>query len=104
MKIQFNTENFVSGGEEFREELTSMISDKLKRFNKYVSRLEVHLSDENSTKSGPKDKRCLIEARMEGKQPVAVTGQAETYIEATAIATGKVKAALDSMIGKMKDQ
>lgn len=104
MKIQFNTDDNVSGGEELREKLTSMISDKLSRFDKYVSRLEVHLSDENAAKSGPNDKRCLIEARMEGRQPVAVTDQAESYIEAAAGATGKIKAALDSMIGRMKDQ
>ncbi len=103
MKIQFNTENYVSGGEELREKLIPMIEDKLKRFNKYISRLEVHLSDENSGKSGPNDKRCLIEARMEGRQPVAVTGQAESYIEATALATGKIKAALDKIIGRMQD-
>lgn len=104
MKIQFNTENNVGAGEDLREKLTSMISDKLRRFDKYVTRLEVHLSDENSAKSGPNDKRCLIEARMEGRQPVAVTDQAESYIEAAAGATGKIKAALDSMIGRMKDQ
>lgn len=104
MKIQFNTENNISGGEELREAVLEMITGKLSRFDKYVSRLEVHLSDENSVKSGPKDKRCLIEARMEGRQPVAVTGQAESYIEATAIATGKIKSALDSMIGRMQDQ
>ncbi len=104
MKIQFNSENNVSEGEEFREKLTSMISKKLSRFDKYITRLEVHLSDENSAKSGPNDKRCLIEARMEGRQPVAVTDQAESYIEAAAGAAGKIKAALNSMIGRMKDQ
>ncbi len=104
MKIQFNTENNVNAGEELREKLTFLISEKLSRFNKYVTRLEVHLSDENSAKSGPDDKRCLIEARMEGRQPVAVTDQAESYIEAAAGAIGKIKKALDSMIGRMKDQ
>ncbi|MEL6796637.1 MAG: ribosomal subunit interface protein, partial [Planctomycetota bacterium] len=31
-----------------------------------LTRVEVHLGDENAHKSGPADKRCLIEARPKG--------------------------------------
>jgi hypothetical protein len=43
-----------------------------------VTRLEVHLADENSDKFGINDKRCLIEARPVNMQPVAVTNHADT--------------------------
>ncbi len=33
--------------------------------------MEVHRSDENGSKSGQNDKRCVTEARLEGRQPVA---------------------------------
>ena len=104
MKIQFNTDKNTANDEDFRDRLITMIEESLSRFEDYVTRIEVHLSDENSAKSGPDDKRCLLEARMESRQPVAVTGQAESYIEAVAKATDKLKVALDSMIGKMRNR
>lgn len=102
MKVQFNTDKNVKGDENFREILIGMIEDSLSRFEDHVTRIEVHLSDENSAKSGPNDKRCLLEARMESRQPVAVTDHAESYIEAVAGATDKLKMALDSILGKMR--
>jgi hypothetical protein len=104
MKIQFNTDKNIDAGEEFRESLISIISGTLKRFKNHVTRLEVHLSDENSGKSGPNDKRCLLEARIENRKPVAVTDEAESYIEAAAGAANKLKMALDSMIGRMQEK
>ncbi len=103
MKIQFNTDKNVNGDEKFRDTLISLLSDTLKRFDSHVTRLEVHLSDENSGKSGPNDKRCLLEARMESIQPIAVTDFAESYIEAVAGAADKLKMALDSRIGRMRN-
>jgi hypothetical protein len=103
MKIQFNTDKNVDGDEELREFLIPVLSDGLRRFNDHVTRLEVHLSDENGGKSGPDDKRCLLEARMEGRQPIAVTDNAGSYIEAVSGATDKMKMALDSIIGRMRN-
>jgi hypothetical protein len=102
MKIQFNTAKNVDGGDELRDSLTSILSDGLRRFNGHVTRLEVHLSDEDGGKSGPDDKRCLLEARMEGRQPIAVTDQADSFIEAVSGASDKMKLALDSIIGRMR--
>jgi hypothetical protein len=103
MKIQFNTDKNVNGDEELRESLTSVLSDSLRRFKNHVTRLEVHLSDENGGKSGPDDKRCLLEARMEGRKPIAVTDQADSFIEAVSGAADKMKLALDSIIGRMRN-
>ncbi len=73
MKIQFNTGRNIIGSEELRTSLTSIISGELSRFNDHITRLEVHLSDEDSNKNGVNDKRCMIEARLEGLKPIAVT-------------------------------
>jgi hypothetical protein len=35
--------------------------------------VEVHLSDENGKKGGSHDKRCMMEARLEGHQRGALT-------------------------------
>jgi hypothetical protein len=64
MEIQFNTDNNIKVSNELRVSLTSLISNELSRFNDHITRLEVHLSDEDGHKDGQNDKRCMIEARL----------------------------------------
>ncbi|MBE0545141.1 MAG: HPF/RaiA family ribosome-associated protein [Verrucomicrobia bacterium] len=65
-----------------------------------ATRVEVHLSDENGEKTGGRDKRCMMEARLEGHQPIAVTDEAETIAQAIDGAADKLKSALDSTLGR----
>jgi hypothetical protein len=102
MTIQFNTDSNISGIDEFAAALGPVLSRSLKRFSHQITRLEVHLSDENSHKSGQNDKRCLLEARLEGMQPIAVTSQAATTEQAVKAATDKLKASLDSILGRLR--
>jgi len=87
--------------EGYRNKLNKLLADELERFGEVITRLEVHLSDENGAKTGLKDKRCLLEARQEGKQPIAVTELAETYDMAVAGAVEKMKASLSSIQGRL---
>lgn len=103
MKIQFNTDKNASVSEELRDSLTVLISEPLKRFDNQITRLEVHLSDEDGSKNGKDDKRCLLEARLEGMQPVAVTDQADTYEKAVKGAVDKMKTSLGTMLGRMRN-
>lgn len=102
MKIQFNTDKTIKGDESNENYFTSLVSEKLKRFNTHISRIEVHLSDENGKKEGPKDTQCILEARMEGRPPLAVTCQADTSKKAVSGAIDKLKTSLDSALGKLK--
>jgi ribosome-associated translation inhibitor RaiA len=103
MKIQFNTDKNASVSEELRESLTVLISEPLKRFDNQITRLEVHLSDEDGSKDGHNDKRCLLEARLEGMQPVAVTDQADTYEKVVKGAVDKMKTSLSSTLGRLRN-
>ncbi|HEY6625710.1 MAG TPA: HPF/RaiA family ribosome-associated protein [Ignavibacteriaceae bacterium] len=103
MKIQLNTDNNVTGSEELRTSLTSLISDELSRFDDHITRLEVHLSDENGHKSGQNDKRCMIEARLEGMKPIAVTNHADTNERAVTGAVDKLKSSLTTIQGRLKN-
>lgn len=73
MTIQINTGKNLSVHEAFEAHLDGLLTEELSWFSEHTTRLEVHLSDENSRKQGLKDKRCMIEARLEGRQPIAVT-------------------------------
>lgn len=64
MQIQFNTDNNIRGSEELRAPQEQTISRSLDRFCDRITRLEVHLNDENSHKGGV-DRRCMLEARLE---------------------------------------
>ncbi|MGK2860566.1 MAG: HPF/RaiA family ribosome-associated protein [Chitinophagaceae bacterium] len=102
MTIQINTDKNIEGNERFTEYFTSLIEDELGRFEE-ITRVEVHLSDENGSKEGQGDKRCLIEARLEGKQPIAVTNMGDTHEQAVDGAIEKLKVSLETILGKMKN-
>jgi hypothetical protein len=64
-----------------------------------LTRVEVHLSDVNAAKHGVDDKRCLLEARLAGLQPLAVSHEAESLRSAITGATRKLVRSLDSRSG-----
>lgn len=103
MKIQFNTDDNVIGSEVLSDLVHAEINDTLGRFSEHVTRVEVHLSDENGDKSGGDDKRCLMEARLAGRQPQAVSHQAGTLEAAYKGAARKLRNSLDSTLGRLND-
>ena len=104
MTIQFNTDNNITGGEEFKAPLIALIADDLSRFSDQITRVEVHLSDENSNKNGLNDKRCLMEGRLQGRQPIAVTNLADTEEQAVSGAIDKLKASLETILGRLRNR
>ncbi len=89
--------------ETFGDQLDNLLSEELSRYSEHITRLEVHLSDENGSKKGLDDKRCLLEARLEGKQPIAVTALADTYENAVDGAIQKLKSSLDKIVGRSRN-
>jgi ribosome-associated translation inhibitor RaiA len=105
MLIQVNTDHNINGHESLKTGVSATIQDGLSRFSDHITRVEVHLSDSNSNKKrGGNDKRCLIEARMEGLKPVAVTHHAGSIDQATQGAVDKLARLIDNTIGKLRDQ
>ncbi|PSJ17730.1 HPF/RaiA family ribosome-associated protein [Nitrosomonas supralitoralis] len=104
MQIQINTDRNIEGHEEFSQQVKTKIEGVLNRFSAHVTRVEVHISDENSDKGGINDKRCLMEARLEGRQPIAVTHQAENLDAAVQGAVDKLKKVIESTLGKLDNR
>ena len=103
MTIQFNADNNLTVHEGFREKLDDLLKEELSRFSEHITRVEVHLSDENGHKPGQNDKKCLLEARVERRKPLVVTANADTYELAVNGAADKLKATLDTMFSKMQN-
>ncbi len=103
MQIQVNTDDNVEGREDLTRRVAADILSALDRFSGHITRVEVHLSDENADKAGKADKRCLMEARPTGRKPLAVSHQGATLEEALSGATNKLQRALESTLGRLND-
>jgi ribosome-associated translation inhibitor RaiA len=101
MKIQFNTDNNIEGSERLSDYFSTSIKEDLSRFNNHITRIEVYLSDQDGTKSGKNDKKCTLEARLKGLNPVAVTNHGNTHEEAINGAVDKLRTSLDTIIGRL---
>jgi hypothetical protein len=101
MKIQFNTDKNIEGHERLEIFFTGELEKDLARFEDKITRIEVHLGDENSgDKGGVDDKRCMIEARPAKLQPIAVTAHADTIEKAFFLAAEKIKKTLTTTFEK----
>ena len=100
MIIQYNTDKTISGEERNQDYFTSHIAEELIRYQSDISRVEVHLSDENGKKDAINGIRCLMEARLEGKKPIAVSCQEYNVELAVSGAIAKIKASLETILGR----
>ncbi|HXH75598.1 MAG TPA: HPF/RaiA family ribosome-associated protein [Bacteriovoracaceae bacterium] len=104
MNIQVNTDHNIEGSEELNEYISGILSEAFSRYDGAITRIEVHLSDENGGKTGENDKRCLLEARVSHHQPIVVTHHASSVHEAVQAAADKLLRSLDTMVGKSIDR
>lgn len=102
MQIQFNTDKTIEGNERMQSHFSEEITESLKRFEDKITRVEVHLGDENNEKFGLDDKRCMIEVRLAGKNPIAVTNHANTIEKAVSGSIEKMKKILTTTFEKLK--
>jgi len=104
MRIQINTDNHIAGREALSQQAEATVASALDHLAEHVTRVEVHLSDQNGNKTGGRDKRCMMEARLEGHQPIAVTEEADSLDGAITGAAAKLKGSLDRTLGRMNDR
>jgi len=103
VQIQTNTDRHIQGSDALSSQVETAVTSALDRFIDRVTRVEVHLSDENSGKGGSHDKRCMMEARLEGRSPTAVTHEAATVEAAIDGAAAKLARSIESTLGRLRD-
>jgi hypothetical protein len=104
MQIQINTDHNIQGREALASRLAGVVEHALARVSEHITRVELHLSIESGGRSGQSDKRCVMEARLEGRQPIVVTEQSGTIDQAVDGAAGKLLRAIDSTLGRLRDK
>jgi hypothetical protein len=100
MQIQVNTDTNIDASDELVRRIDAELESALARFGDQITRVEVHVGDENAGRSDGVDKRCMLEARPAGQPPVVVTNHAGTVAEACSGAVRKLENLLDSKYGK----
>jgi ribosome-associated translation inhibitor RaiA len=100
MQVQVHTDNHVNGSAGLTAHVESVVTGALERFGNRVTRVEVHIGDENGHKGGEHDKRCAMEARLSGLQPITVTGQGGIVEAAISAAVDKLVRTIDRTLEK----
>ncbi|NEX19955.1 HPF/RaiA family ribosome-associated protein [Thiorhodococcus mannitoliphagus] len=104
MQVRINTDRHIEGHERLTAWAGSVVEQALSRVSDRITRVEVHLSETNADKSGQQGQRCMMEARLEGRQPIAATHQAATMDQAVKGAAEKLSGAIESIIERQRDQ
>jgi ribosome-associated translation inhibitor RaiA len=105
MYIQINTDHNIEGHQALNAQVSGVVEDALSRFSDDITRVEVHLSDVNSNKKGgDDDMRCMMEARIKGLQPIAITHQAATVDQVVDGAVDKLVSLIETTLGRQQHQ
>lgn len=100
MQIQINTDHTIAGHEALNTHVRSVLTVSLGHLAAHITRVEVHLADENGDKSSSLDKRCMMEARLEGRPPIAITHHAANIHQAVGGGAEKLTHLIESTIGR----
>ena len=104
MQVQINSDSTISMHNKLSDSIGAYITDVLRRFEPYLTRVEVHLTSEAKKNSGPKDKRCLLEARPKHYQSLVASAEATDIDSAFAGAAAKLHRLLESTYGRLGDK
>jgi len=104
LKIIINSDSNLDINSNAIASIESDVEGRLGRFQDRLTRVVVHLRDENAHKtSGQADKRCMLEARPEGMNSINVTHNAPSVGEAVNHATRKLERLLDETFARLND-
>jgi ribosome-associated translation inhibitor RaiA len=105
MLVQVHTDSNIRGDSALAAWVEAAVRDAIDRFSDRITRVAVHLSDENSaSKAGSEVKRCLLEARVAGLRPISVSERADTLELAVDGAAAKLIRSLESTLGRLDDR
>jgi hypothetical protein len=101
MQVQVNSDNATKFGATTIADVETRVRERLDRFSSRLTRVEVHLRDQDGTASRGEDgMEAMIEVRPSGQQPLAVSHKAVQAADAIAGALSKMVARLETVFGK----
>ena len=100
MDIHVSTDNYLHGDERVTEVAAAAVRTDLGHMEDWLTRVEVHLKDQNGAKKGPAHIRCTMEARPRGLAPMSSHADAADIPAALKGAATKLRGRLQSMQNK----
>jgi ribosome-associated translation inhibitor RaiA len=104
MQININTDRTIDKHQGLDERVEQVVQSAIGRFGEQITRVDVHLSDDNSQKHSDGGNHCLMEARVTGYQPIVANGHAVNLHQAISTAGDKLQRAVDSALGRLHDK
>jgi ribosomal subunit interface protein len=93
----------VKSSDAVEQHVLDEVDGALKRFADRITRVEVHLRDLNANKSGVA-KRCTMEVRLAGLQPIAVESDADDLYQAIRATAGKLERAVRNKVERLDEK
>ena len=105
MQVLINGDKHLNLNGESIQQWQEEITDALERFSDWITRIEVHVTDENSAaKGGGDDIRCLMEARPKNHQPVSIEVHAQALGYAIRDAIDTLEKRLSTILEKARTE
>lgn len=82
------------------EHINDRIEHALRHHGERMTHVEVHLHDDNAGKGGPNDKRCVIEVRPAGFDPIMVDATGEELTLTVSDAANKLTHAVQHFVDR----
>ena len=92
MQIQINFGD-VQSSPALQNHVEETVNASMKQWTDRITRVEIHLHDDNGPKAG-NDKKCIVEVRLAGLQPMAVNAIADDLYKAIDFACDKAQRAV----------
>ena len=100
MDIHVSTDNTINGDTRVIEVAQEAVKTDLGHMSDWLTRVEVHLKDQNGDKKGPEQIRCTMEARPRGLGPLSAHADAGDIPAALKGAATKLRGRLSSLQAK----
>ncbi|MBB6429346.1 HPF/RaiA family ribosome-associated protein [Algisphaera agarilytica] len=100
MIVQVNAGD-IQSSQALIDSATESVTSALRHVADRVTRVEVHLRDDNASKSASDDKRVTMEARIAGQQPFAVDHASDDLYKSISEAAGKLGRAVKTRLERI---
>lgn len=102
MQIQLQTDRHIQHHVGLEHHVDDVIRKTLQPYRDHITRVEVHLSDVNAKKAAEHDKRCVVSFHLSGRQPMAVSAEADTVHHVIDSVAKKLRAAVATAYQKQQ--
>jgi len=99
MQLQLNCAD-IQHSDTLSAHVFNTITKSLRYINISVTRIEVHLRDDKKKRRGLNDKRCLIEVRIAGRQPLVIEARGRDIYDSVDAAAAK----LEVIVGRRQEK